>query len=557
MAPGRTGHSQPGTPRNAPNPVLRHVRERERTETREQFAASMSRIAREIGASVCPDEQYVARLEAGEIRYPGPTYRRILAELCGRPFSELGFDPPPGLSVPSSQDSRDAESMVADKAASSVGSRINMELRNAVLSSGLEVAQIARAIGVDPKTVQRWITRGVVPHPRYRWKVCEVLERQELEIWPQVGTPPQPDTRYSENHPDTAAIRRDDAEDMERRQLLQNLTALGVSISPLGQALEPVRAALGRSADYDDRNHLDHWEAAVAEYGYTYLASSPGTLIPDLAADLVAVRSVLGRIPGEGSEYRSWCRVAGTLSGLLAKSLSNLGQSRHSRQWWNMAQHLTDASGDLNLSLWARGQRIIHGLYENRPFLMLLRQAEAAREFAHGYVCTGLADVSTSLAQVSVLSGDHRTAEEELRRSDAILSQLPRSVTEETSSIMGWGEAQLRYTEAWVYAHMGDEAKTDLAIERALSLYPESDNRSPAQIRLMQGFARIRSGDITEGIRHAQTAYGSLGSELRTTMVDALAQRVLSSVPAEARNRSDVANYRALVSQSSSRMIES
>lgn len=346
-------------------------------------------------------------------------------------------------------------------------------------------------------------------------------------------------------------------EDMERRLLLQSLAALGVAISPATHALEAIRGSFGTAFGHDDRNHLDDWEEAVTEYGYAYLTTSPVKLIPDLAADIVAVRSIVARLSAEDAGYRGWCRIGGILSGLMAKSLSNLGNPRGSRQWWNIAQHVIDSSGDLNLGLWVRGQRIIHGLYENRPAQLLLRQAETARDFARGHTCAGMADVSTGHAQASVLSGDYRSAEEELSRAAEILSRLPSVVTGDTRSVMGWGEAQLRYTEAWVYAHMGNEEKTDRAARRALQLYPETDTRSPAQIKLMQAFARIRHGDISEGIRSAQAVYEPLVSEQCTTMVDALAQRVLTGVPPEARNRSDVAAYRALVMAPSQRMIES
>jgi hypothetical protein len=73
----------------------------------------------------------------------------------------------------------------------------------------------------------------------------------------------------------------------------------------------------------------------------------------------------------------------------------------------------------------------------------------------------------------------------------------------------------------------------------------------------MQAFARVRSGDITEGIRSAQAVYEPLMSEQCTTMVDALARTVLTSVPPEDWNRPDVAAYRALVASPSQRMIES
>ena len=345
----------------------------------------------------------------------------------------------------------------------------------------------------------------------------------------------------------------EEQEEVERRRLLQSLAILGVSASPLSQALETVRTAFGKSVGYDERNHLSYWEEATVEYGYSYLYASPADLVPDLAADLLTVRSIIRRIPDRDStEYRSWCRVGGALSALMAKSLSNLGHPRNSREWWSMAHHLADASGDRNLALLTRGEHIIHGLYENRPVPVLLRQVKSAAEISTSHPGVGKLALTGARTQVSVLAGDYHSAEEDLHRTQEILERIPSSsATDGTGLVMLWGEAELCYTEAWVYSHMGEEAKTDHAADRAFSLYPASDKRSPIQIKLMQAFARVRHGGIAEGIQHAQSAYEPLALE-RTTMVDALARGVLNAVPAEEWKRSDVAEYSALVTSRAS-----
>ena len=536
----------------APNRVLRGIREKDRHETRPEFAEAMARVAREIGEDVYPDENYVQRLESGAVSWPNTAYRNILVRLCGRPAVELGFTPPM-LSAHG----------LADDSGESPG-RMNIRLRDAIWASGMELTEFARRVGVAPKTAERWITRGRIPLSHHRWKSSQILGCDESEFWPEpIPDEEKPARKSSKQELITPRAQASDStmteegkEEMERRRLLQSLAALGVQVSPLNQALETVRTAFGETVGYNEANHLDSWEETVAEYGYSYISSPPLSIIPNLASDLVAVRSIIRRIPKGSSDYRGWCRVGGALSVFMAKSLSNLGQPGESRQWWEMALHMTDTADDVELGLWLRGQRIIHGLYENRPLQVLLRQFEGARDYAHDYVCAGNAEVSVGGAQVSVLYGDYQSAEVRLRRASEILSRLPSSVTNDTGSVMGWGEAQLRYAEAWVYSHMGNEAKTDRAADRALQLYPESDNRSPAQIRLMQAFARIQSGDISEGIRCARTVYEPLGSGQCTTMVDALAQRVLNSVPFEAQKRSDVAEYRALVAPATRKMIE-
>jgi len=52
------------------------------------------------------------------------------------------------------------------------------------MSSGLSVQQVADAVAVDPKTVERWITTGRTPHRTHRWKVAGELGADEAYLWP-------------------------------------------------------------------------------------------------------------------------------------------------------------------------------------------------------------------------------------------------------------------------------------------------------------------------------------------------------------------------------------
>src|SRR5437868_12729613 len=114
-------------------------------------------------------------------------------------------------------------------------------------------------------------------------------------------------------------------EEMERRQLLQALAALGVSVSPGAHALEVIRTSIGQTFENDDSQHLDHWGETTLEYGYSYLSTPPEQLIDDLAADMVSLRLLTGGTRDrDSSAYREWCRISGVLSLFMAKTLSNL-----------------------------------------------------------------------------------------------------------------------------------------------------------------------------------------------------------------------------------------
>lgn len=61
----------------------------------------------------------------------------------------------------------------------------NERLRDAILGSGLTTVSLGERIGVDPKTVERWVTRGRTPYARHRVRVAEELGERESYLWPE------------------------------------------------------------------------------------------------------------------------------------------------------------------------------------------------------------------------------------------------------------------------------------------------------------------------------------------------------------------------------------
>ncbi|WP_344900519.1 hypothetical protein [Actinomadura meridiana] len=349
-------------------------------------------------------------------------------------------------------------------------------------------------------------------------------------------------------------------EDVERRELLESLAALGIGISPVGQALESIRSGIARTFESDERQQIAHWEETAVEHGYAYMAAPPERFVTDLAVDLVTLRLITKDIDRDSPVYKEWCRIGSVLAGLMGKTLSNLGQTREARHWWQTAQAASDSSTDVETRLWVRGERLIHGLYERRSPHLLIRHANDAMELGQGHTCAGLAHVSTGRAQALVLAGMNEAAERELSRCEQIFSDLPGQVTTETNSVFGWAVSRLAYTQTWVSACGGDIAKADTNARRALQIYPASDNRTPVQVKLMRALACTQAGDITAGISEAQAIYEVVPAEHRTTMVTDLARRVLSPISLEARRRSDVMAYEELLAtsaQSSQKAIKS
>jgi hypothetical protein len=63
----------------------------------------------------------------------------------------------------------------------------NERLRQAIVSAGLSVDELARQVETDAKTVERWITNGRVPHPRNRANAARALGLDESALWPELA----------------------------------------------------------------------------------------------------------------------------------------------------------------------------------------------------------------------------------------------------------------------------------------------------------------------------------------------------------------------------------
>ena len=60
----------------------------------------------------------------------------------------------------------------------------NDRLRSALASAGMTTADLGARIEVDPKTVERWIANGRVPHRSNRQRVASALTQDESYLWP-------------------------------------------------------------------------------------------------------------------------------------------------------------------------------------------------------------------------------------------------------------------------------------------------------------------------------------------------------------------------------------
>jgi len=65
---------------------------------------------------------------------------------------------------------------------------LNEPLRRAMLRARLREDDVAARLGVDPKTVRRWLS-GRVPYPSSRAALADLVSVDETDLWPEAGGP--------------------------------------------------------------------------------------------------------------------------------------------------------------------------------------------------------------------------------------------------------------------------------------------------------------------------------------------------------------------------------
>jgi tetratricopeptide (TPR) repeat protein len=327
-----------------------------------------------------------------------------------------------------------------------------------------------------------------------------------------------------------------EANDMHRRTILLGLggTALGLEAARHGLTLTTAEERADAA--------VEEWQAIVAEYGYTYQTSAPAELLDRLMVDVIGVQYAVSREPN-GAALRELRRAAGFLASFLAMTIANLGDLRESRRWWRTSRRAIDASGDVAASIWVRGREVVRAVYEQRPNAAILQQIQEAEALSANPPAGSSLEFVSGKAQALAMVGRGNEAEVALEDFRKILSDLPAATTNDKESLWGWPEERLRFTESFVYSHLGEYNKADTAQRRAVALYPASYPRGPAQIELQRALCLVACGDVATGAEHALNAMSALPTEHHVRPVVDLGHKVFQAIPYSEHRQPSVARF--------------
>ncbi|MEV0430289.1 helix-turn-helix domain-containing protein [Micromonospora sp. NPDC050495] len=314
--------------------------------------------------------------------------------------------------------------------------------------------------------------------------------------------------------------------DMRRRSVLQ---ALGILAAvPAADRLvgwEAVRHGLGAAVDVE----WDEWAAIVDDYGRGYYLQPHDQLMVQLGRDLTVLQHQLAA--ENGNRRPILLRVAGRLSVIIALGLVASGQAAIARRWWRTAQRVADESDDAETRVLTRAWDVVNGCYDGRSPVAVVALSDQVLPLLDGPASAAGCGLLAGRAQALSLAGKHGEAVDTVRHLARHVETLPAEVVEDVESLWGWPEHRLRHTESWVYTHAGLSDAASVAQERALALYPASQQRLRTQVQLHQAASLIRGGHIPDGLRLATDLLDRLPRDQHNELVRSVARQVLAVVP--------------------------
>ncbi|MGV9677356.1 hypothetical protein ACWDSJ_18950 [Nocardia sp. NPDC003482] len=322
--------------------------------------------------------------------------------------------------------------------------------------------------------------------------------------------------------------------DVLRREFLMNVSVAGVG-AVVG--LEMTRHSLNQALEAGPEIDLADWYQIVRDYGYLSQTEAPVRLYELLRTDLLSLQAAL-TAASDVDRRRELYRVGAFLSQTMAEGVRNVGKGPEAGRWWRTARYAADASGDPHAMLWVRGREAIYGMYDGRAPEQIVASVDATEELMAKGPVIGLPSLLSARAQAYGMLGRAQEAEADLVKLRDVFAQLPSEViNDQGNHCWAHGEERVRFTESYVWSHLGNVEAAEQAQNAALALYEARRVRAIAQIEIQRALCMVQSGDFDGGARYAATVVNDLPAEHHTWGSTGLSESVLSAIPVEDRNR--------------------
>jgi hypothetical protein len=264
----------------------------------------------------------------------------------------------------------------------------------------------------------------------------------------------------------------DEVDDVRRKAFL----GLGLAVVLLG----PEAAARASADDWERIGHA--WGCEIAT------APDRSALLPGLAADLKRLQAAAGPQ-----------RTIALLASYVASIAVSSGDTALAKRWWRRARVAAADAADRHLTAYVTGGQAVQGLYGAYGPAQVVMLADDALN-ATSAPCTGRMNALAVKAQALAMLGRDRPAGESLRELERTFERLPRDLTRDKLSMLGWPEEMLHHARSYCAMYGGDGGES--AREDALRLYEAAEWRGPAQVKLHRAAAEIDAQHAVATLRN-------------------------------------------------------
>lgn len=288
---------------------------------------------------------------------------------------------------------------------------------------------------------------------------------------------------------------------------------------------------------------LDEVEWTVDRHGRATRYRSETELLPDLMADFRDLRLRITARQSNASRNRLTMAVA-RMAGLMALTLLKMGDEG-AKEWWRIGRAAATAAGDLPTLSWMYAQEA-YQLYYSGDLYGAIELAARAQHLATGIPCAGPALAAPLEARAHARLGRPEDTARALGRARSMLDQLPAE--QQADSAFGYTESQAAFHAGDAWTHLGDAKQATPELDRALRLYPASDQTDRALTHLDQAACVLLAGDPAAAAEQAAGILQALEPNHRSALIIGRAQDLADKVP-EARNVPEAKALRELLAQ--------
>ena len=362
-------------------------------------------------------------------------------------------------------------------ATASCAARLGASLRGMRVAENLTLHALASRIGYAPQHISEVELAKASASEAFVAACDEALDARGalLALYPAVRLEQVVEREKRETSRRGALRFPEEVDDVKRRAFI----GLGLSVVLLG----PEAAARASRDDWDRIAHA--WSYEI------WTAPDRQALLPGLAADL-------RRLHANGGPQQ----VVAQLSSYVATIAVVGGDSGSARRWWRRARASAVASGDSHVVAYVTSRQALQGLYgaySPQQVVALADEAIRATTAPRGRI-----EALSARSQALAMLGREKAANESLALQERAFEKLPRDVTRERLSALGWPEERLHNTRSYCGMFIGGG---EAARDEALRLYVEADWRGPAQIRLHRAASEADAKDAVatlSGLSDAQ-----------------------------------------------------